>query len=84
MELVDKHLARVYEKSWPSKKKEKKNIRKEERKKKRRKRKKMGLAKLLGAKIVLKLRKIFYRFQRKRVLCGKCSWVPLVRDVSWV
>ena len=75
LELVDKHLARVYEKSWPPKKKRRKiYIYK----------KKRGLTKLLGAKIVLKLRKILYRFQRKRILCAKCSWVLLVRDVSWV
>ena len=42
LELVDKHLARVYEKSWPPKKKEKKNIRKEERKKKEEKERKGG------------------------------------------
>ena len=67
----------------PRKKREEK-YRKKRNKKKRRKRKKRGLAKLLGAKIVLKLRKILYRFQRKRVLCAKCSWVLLVRDVSCV
>ena len=36
LELVDKHLARVYDKFWPpKKKKEKKNIRKEEKNKKK-------------------------------------------------
>ena len=71
LELIDKRLARVYEKSWPPKKKKEK-------------RKKMGLAKLFRAKICLEVEKILYRFQRKRVLCAKCSWDLLVRDGSWV
>ena len=78
LELIDKRLARVYEKSWPPKKiKIKIN-------KKKRKRKKMGLAKLFRAKICLEVEKILYRFQRKRVLCAKYSWDLLVRDGSWV
>ena len=71
LELIDKCLARVYEKSWPPKKK-------------REKERKMGLAKLFRAKICLEVEKILYRFQRKRVLCAKYSWDLLVRDESWV
>ena len=86
LELIDTRLARVYEKSWPPKKKEYKREKEKNNIyiKKKRKRKKRGLAKLFRAKICLEVEKIFYRFQRKRVLCAKYSWDFLVRDESWV